>query len=42
LYAAPLEHPNVFGHWRSPVWAPFRRLGQRALYRWYAARDEWL
>lgn len=40
IYGTPLEYPNVFGHARSPVWAPFRRLGQRVLYRWYALRDE--
>ncbi|MBL8351314.1 MAG: FAD-binding oxidoreductase [Burkholderiaceae bacterium] len=40
IYAAPLEYPNVFNRVRSPVFAPFRRLGQRALYHWYHLRDE--
>ena len=34
------EHPNVLGAVRSPAFAPFRRIGQRALYKWYAWRDE--
>ena len=40
IYASPLEHPNVLGAVRSPAFAPFRRLGQRMLYRWYWLRDE--
>ncbi len=40
IYNTPLEHPNVMGVVRSPVFAPFRRLGQRMLYRWYWWRDE--
>lgn len=40
IYDAPLEFPNVLGAVRSPLFAPFRRLGQRVLYRWYAHRDE--
>ena len=40
IYDAPLEYPNVLGAVRSPLFAPFRRLGQRVLYRWYARRDE--
>ena len=40
IYATPLEPPNLFGAVRSPAFAPFRRLGQRALYRWYARQDE--
>jgi glycine/D-amino acid oxidase-like deaminating enzyme len=39
-YHSPLEYPNVFGRLRSPVWAPFRRMGQRILYKWYWLRDE--
>ena len=40
IYNSPLEFPNVMGVVRSPAFAPFRRLGQRVLYRWYAMRDE--
>ena len=40
IYSTPLEYPNVFGQLRSPVWAPFRRIGQRILYKWYWLRDE--
>jgi len=40
IYASPLEYPNLFGVVRSPALAPFRRLGQRILYRWYWLRDE--
>jgi glycine/D-amino acid oxidase-like deaminating enzyme len=40
IYATPLEHPNLFGAVRSSAFAPFRRLGQRVLYRWYARQDE--
>jgi hypothetical protein len=32
-----LPFPNQ-GEWA----APFRRLGQNMLYRWYWLRDEWL
>jgi glycine/D-amino acid oxidase-like deaminating enzyme len=40
IYRAPLEYPNLFGLVRSPALAPFRRLGQRILYKWYWLRDE--
>jgi glycine/D-amino acid oxidase-like deaminating enzyme len=40
IYNAPLEYPNLFGAVRSPAFAPFRRLGQRILYKWYGMRDE--
>lgn len=40
IYASPLEHPNVLGLVRSPAFAPFRRIGQRMLYKWYWMRDE--
>ena len=40
IYNSPLEFPNVMGAVRSPAFAPFRRLGQSVLYRWYAMRDE--
>ena len=40
IYNSPLEYPNLFNRVRSPAFTPFRRFGQRALYRWYALRDE--
>jgi glycine/D-amino acid oxidase-like deaminating enzyme len=40
IYDSPLEHPNLFGLVRSPLLAPFRRIGQRMLYKWYWLRDE--
>lgn len=40
IYSSPLQHPNLFGVVRSPALAPFRRLGQRILYKWYWLRDE--
>lgn len=42
IYNSPLEYPNAFNLVRSPALAPFRRVGQRFLYRWYAMRDEFL
>ena len=40
IYRTPLEYPNVFNTVRSRAFAPFRRVGQQFLYRWYALRDE--
>ena len=40
IYASPLEYPNLLGAVRSRAFAPFRRLGQRMLYKWYWMRDE--
>lgn len=40
IYDSPLEYPNVMGAVRSELFAPFRRLGQHVLYRWYWLRDE--
>ena len=40
LYDSPLPFPRVLGRFESPWFAPFRRFGQRALYRWYALQDE--
>jgi len=40
IYKAPLEYPNAFNLVRSQAFAPFRRLGQRFLYRWYSMNDE--
>lgn len=42
IYASPLEYPNVLNTVRSRAFAPFRRLGQQFLYRWYYLRDEML
>jgi glycine/D-amino acid oxidase-like deaminating enzyme len=42
IYASPLEYPNVLNAVRSELFAPFRRLGQHVLYRWYWLRDEGL
>ena len=35
-----LQYPNVLGKIRSPALAPFRRIGQRILYKWTWLRDE--
>ena len=40
IYDSPLEYPNVMGAVKSEAFAPFRRIGQRALYKWYWLRDE--
>jgi glycine/D-amino acid oxidase-like deaminating enzyme len=40
IYDSPLEYPNLFGVVRSQAFAPFRRIGQRILYKWYWLRDE--
>jgi glycine/D-amino acid oxidase-like deaminating enzyme len=40
IYDSPLEYPNAFNLVRSQALAPFRRLGQRFLYRWYWMNDE--
>ncbi len=40
IYSSELEYPNLFGLIRSQAFAPFRRLGQRLLYKWYWLRDE--
>lgn len=40
IYRSPLPFPNVLGLIESPAFAPFRRLGQRVLYKWYWLRDE--
>jgi glycine/D-amino acid oxidase-like deaminating enzyme len=40
IYSSELEYPNAFGVVRSPALAPFRRVGQRMLYKWYWLRDE--
>ncbi|MBT2322971.1 FAD-binding oxidoreductase [Variovorax paradoxus] len=40
IYKSPLPFPNVLGLVESPAFAPFRRIGQRVLYKWYWLRDE--
>lgn len=40
IYDSPLPYPNAFGVVESPALAPFRRVGQRMLYKWYWLRDE--
>ena len=40
IYSSPLEFPNAFGRFRSEKLAPFRRLGQSVLYKWYWFKDE--
>ncbi|BDT75447.1 FAD-dependent oxidoreductase [Polynucleobacter sp. KF022] len=40
IYNSPLEFPNLFGQVRSEALAPFRRLGQSFLYKWYWLKDE--
>ncbi|MEO8250013.1 MAG: FAD-binding oxidoreductase [Burkholderiales bacterium] len=40
IYGSELEYPNAFNMVRSRAFAPFRRLGQQFLYRWYYLQDE--
>jgi glycine/D-amino acid oxidase-like deaminating enzyme len=40
IYASALPYPNVLGVVESRAFAPFRRVGQRFLYKWYWLRDE--
>ena len=40
IYRSPLPYPNVLDRVESEAFAPFRRLGQRVLYKWYWLRDE--
>ena len=40
IYSSELEYPNFFGKIKSELLAPFRRLGQSILYRWYWLKDE--
>ncbi len=40
IYRSALPFPNVLGLVESPAFAPFRRLGQRVLYKWYWLKDE--
>jgi len=40
IYNSPLEYPNFMKLFRAEWLAPFRRVGQRFLYKWYWLRDE--
>ncbi|MDN2657410.1 FAD-binding oxidoreductase [Cobetia sp. 14N.309.X.WAT.E.A4] len=40
IFQSRLPYPNVLNKVESPLFAPFRRTGQRCLYRWYAMKDE--
>ncbi len=40
IYDSPLQYPNVMNLVTSRAFAPFRRIGQRGLYKWYWLRDE--
>lgn len=40
IYDSPLPLPIAFHRFESRFFAPFRRLGQRALYHWYYLKDE--
>ena len=40
IYSSPLQYSNLFGLVRSQALAPYRRIGQRILYKWYWLRDE--
>ena len=41
IFQSPLPYPHVLSPaLRSKYFSPFRRLGQRLLYRWYCFKDE--
>ena len=40
IYSSPLPFPNLLNRVESQAFAPFRRLGQRLLYKWYWLNDE--
>lgn len=40
IYHSPLPFPNLLGRIESRAFAPFRRIGQHLLYKWYWLRDE--
>ncbi|GAC1326779.1 MAG: FAD-binding oxidoreductase [Collimonas sp.] len=40
IFDSKLPFPNVMEMIESPIFAPFRRIGQRVLYRWYHLKDE--
>ncbi len=39
IYSSPLPYPIAFNLVESQAFAPFRRLGQQFLYKWYAWKD---
>ena len=40
IFNSKLPYPNMMDMVESQAFAPFRRLGQRFLYRWYHLKDE--
>lgn len=40
IFQSKLPFPNIRERFVSEAFAPFRRMGQRALYRWYHLKDE--
>jgi glycine/D-amino acid oxidase-like deaminating enzyme len=40
IFGSRLPFPNMMEMVESPLLAPFRRIGQRFLYRWYHLKDE--
>jgi glycine/D-amino acid oxidase-like deaminating enzyme len=40
IYNSPLQYPNIWNLVRSEAFAPFRRLGQSFMYKWYWLHDE--
>jgi glycine/D-amino acid oxidase-like deaminating enzyme len=42
IFKSQLPFPNLFNKFESPAFAPFRRVGQRFLYRWYHIKDEYM
>lgn len=40
IFQSRLPYPDMLGLFRSEILAPFRRTGQRFLYRWYHFKDE--
>ncbi|MGY0398397.1 MAG: NAD(P)/FAD-dependent oxidoreductase [Ostreibacterium sp.] len=40
IFQSKLPYPQALGLLESQCFSPFRRLGQRFLYRWYYLRDE--
>lgn len=40
IFNSRLPFPNLRDKVESEVFAPFRRIGQRFLYRWYHLQDE--
>lgn len=41
IFDSELPYPIALYRFESEFFAPFRRLGQWVLYRWYQLRDEW-